>query len=251
VICKWTPECVILLIFSLEARYGLFLSSKDAHFSLFYKVLPSFVSVNSHWLLGFISLRISWDINALGQAVYSERYLRTFGFYQERAAIQAADEWWHILITGLPLSGERYAWCGNFQEGRCPVRLLDYSYVHLQLDGTVAYSQRYRYVGDYRDGMAVVQRDDGLHTHITLRGELVHRQWLLDLDVFHKGFARACDSQGWYHLDIRGQPLYLRRFASVDNGQARVEELDGSLLIIDEQGRTKVKLRHGIGAESQ
>jgi hypothetical protein len=54
---------------------------------------------------------------------------------------------------------ERYAWCGNFQEGRCTVRLFDQRYCHLAFDGKAVYAQRYRYVGDYRDGLAVVQRE--------------------------------------------------------------------------------------------
>ena len=188
----------------------------------------------------------AYHIDPAGQAIYPERYLRTFGFYEGRAAVQASQGWHHILASGHPLSQVHYAWCGNFQEGRCPVRLGSGDYVHLQLDGTVAYPQRYRYVGDYRDGIAVVQREDGLHTHITLQGELVHGRWLLDLDVFHKGYARARDEHGWHHLNVRGQPLYQRRFTAVEpfyNGQARVETPDGSLLVIDEQGETRVTLR--------
>lgn len=189
----------------------------------------------------------AYHIDPGGQAVYAERYLRTFGFYQQRAAVQTTDGWMHLFPDGKPLYAERYAWCGNFQEACCPVRLFDHRYCHLGLDGKAVYAERYRYAGDYRDGMAVVQREDGLHTHITRDGELVHGRWLRDLDVFHKGIARARDEQGWHHIDARGHALYQRRFAGIEpfyNGQARVEDLDGSLLVIDEQGETRVRLHH-------
>ncbi|HEU5374907.1 MAG TPA: hypothetical protein VFV38_05680 [Ktedonobacteraceae bacterium] len=185
-------------------------------------------------------------IDPQGQAIYPTRYLRTFGFYQDRAAVQTTDAWMHILLSGQPLYPERYAWCGNFQEGRCPVRLFDRRYVHLDLNGKAVYVEQYRYAGDYREGIAVVQRDDGLHSHITTDGALLHGLWLLDLDVFHKGYARARDKYGWHHINRRGQPLYHRRFAAIEpfyNGQARVEEPDGSLLVINEQGENLVRLR--------
>jgi hypothetical protein len=119
-------------------------------------------------------------------------------------------------------------------------------YFHLLLDGQVAYTERYRYAGDYRDGIAVVQRQDGLHMHINLEGRQVHRRCFLDLDVFHKGFARARDAGGWHHIDLQGRPAYTRRFAAVEpfyNGQARVEDGDGSLLVINETGDEVVRLR--------
>ncbi|HEY1354574.1 MAG TPA: hypothetical protein VGF67_33600 [Ktedonobacteraceae bacterium] len=192
----------------------------------------------------------AYHINPGGQAVYAQRHLRTFGFYQERAAVQRSGGWMHIVPDGTPLYPDRYAWCGNFQEGRCPVRLFNQRYCHLAVDGKAVYAQRYRYAGDYRDGMAVVQREDGQHTHITRQGELVHGRWLRDLDVFHKGIARARDAQGWHHIDASGHPLYQRRFAAVEpfyNGQARVEDLDGSLLVIDEQGETHLRLAQAYG----
>ena len=84
------------------------------------------------------------------------------------------------------------------------MRLPDGRYFHIDEDGTPAYSQRRRYAGDFKDGYAVVQRDDGRHSHIDPSGALVHGRWFLDLDVFHKNFARARDEQGWHHVDIHG-----------------------------------------------
>jgi len=160
--------------------------------------------------------------------------------------VQAYNGWFHVFADGRSLYGERYAWCGNFQGGRCTVRRSDGLYFHLQLDGRVAYPERYRYAGDYRDGIAVVQGEDGLHTHIDVGGQQVHGCWLHDLDVFHKGYACARDDGGWHHIDMKGRPIYSRRFAAIEpfyNGQARVEDFDGSLLIIKETGETMLKLR--------
>lgn len=188
----------------------------------------------------------AYHITPDGLAAYEPRYIRTFGFYEGRAAVHAADGWFHVLGDGSPLYGERYGWCGNFQEGRCPVRLPGGDYFHITGDGSAAYGARYRYAGDFRDGHAVVQREDGQHTHIDPAGTPLHGRWFLDLDVFHKRHARACDSAGWYHVDMLGEPLYRERFKSVEpfyNGQARVEGFDGSLSVIDESGQPRLELR--------
>lgn len=188
----------------------------------------------------------AYHIDVNGQPVYMTRYLRTFGYYEERAAVCTDSGWFHILPNGSPLYSQRYDWCGNFQGGCCTVRDRAQRYLHLRLDGECAYPRRYRYAGDYRDGIAVVQRDDGLHSHIDLDGRLMHGRWFPDLDVFHKGYARACDERGWHHIDIHGRPIYKPRFVMIEpfyNGQARVEAEGGALLVIDEAGNTLVRLR--------
>ena len=188
----------------------------------------------------------SYHIHPNGSAAYVERHNRTFGFYEGIAAVDSAEGWHHIRPAGTALYVQRHKWCGNFQEGRCPVRDADGRYFHIRPDGAPAYPERYRYAGDFRDGYAVVQNDTGDHTHIDLEGVLLHGRWFRDLDVFHKGFARAADASGWHHVDMAGQPLYERRFSTVEpfyNGQARVEGPDGSLYVIDEQGLEVVLLR--------
>ncbi|MBC6474809.1 MAG: WG repeat-containing protein [Hormoscilla sp. GM102CHS1] len=191
----------------------------------------------------------AYHILADGSPAYSNRYLRTFGFYEGRAAVCSLGGWFHILENGQPLYPDRYDWCGNFQEGRSAVRTWDGQYFHIRPDGTKAYESGnigYRYVGDYREGIAVVQREDGRHAHITLDGRPQHQRCFRDLDVFHKGFARARDDRGWHHINLQGEPAYGRRFAAVEpfyNGQARVEDFDGALLVIDEAGETIVQLR--------
>ena len=191
----------------------------------------------------------AYHIDPAGRPTYPDRYTRTFGYYQGRAAVQSGDSWLHILPDGKPLRDLRFEWCGNFQDGLCTVRDRQGRYYHIDLSGVPAYAESYRYAGDFRDGFAVVQRDDGRHTHIDTEGNEIHGRWFSDLDVFHKGFARACDEGGWHHIDVRGRSLYSRRFRQVEpfyNGQARVECSDGSLLVIGESGETLLELREPI-----
>ena len=195
---------------------------------------------------------VAWHIRVDGAPAYARRFQRTFGFYEGRAAVAASDGWHHILPDGTDLYPERYAWCGNFQGGRCAVRDSTGAYLHLTESGAPAYAARWRYAGDFRDGFGVVQSDDGRSTHVDRDGRLLHDRWFFDLDVFHKGFARARDDAGWLHVDREGRPLYARRFAAVEpfyNGQARVERLDGGLEVIDEGGARVTELRPALRSE--
>lgn len=188
----------------------------------------------------------AWHVDAEGGAAYTRRFERTFGFYDGLAAVIADDGWHHVRPSGEDAYRGRYAWCGNFQGGRCTVRMPDGCYMHITADGEPAYEARWRYSGDFRDGVAVVQAEDGRSSHIDSEGALLHARWFLDLDVFHKGYARARDEDGWTHVDRAGEPRYRRRFASVEpfyNGQARVERFDGGLEVIDERGHRVVELR--------
>ena len=188
----------------------------------------------------------AWHITPDGQAAYAKRFLRIFGFYEGVSAVQALDGWHHIRPDGSDLYADRYDWCGNFQGGRCTVRLRSGRYRHVFADGSPVYPTTWRYAGDYKDGFCVVQSDAGLSTHLDLSGAPLHDNWLLDQDIFHKGYARARDEDGWMHVDMQGKPIYGRRFAVVEpfyNGQARVERFDGGLEVIDAQGLTLIELR--------
>lgn len=188
----------------------------------------------------------AWHIDDVGRDAYARRFERTFGFYEGLAAVVDESGWHHVLSDGRDAYAARHAWCGNFQGGRVVVRDDDGRYLHVLPGGAACYATRWRYAGDYRDGVAVVQGDDGRSTHIDRAGELVHGRWFDDLDVFHKGFARARDAHGWTHVDRQGRPRYAQRFAMVEpfyNGQARVERHDGAREVIDEDGRALLTLR--------
>ena len=194
----------------------------------------------------------AWHIGPEGSPAYERRFRRTFGFYENFAAVIGQDGWHHIHPSGDDAYPQRYAWCGNFQEERCSVRDNSGLYFHIVYDGIPVYQERWRYAGDYRDGIAVVQAGDGLSTHIDADGRQVHDQWFIDLDVFHKAFARARDEVGWTHVNRVGIPIYSRRFAAVEpfyNGQARVERFDGGLEVIDETGDAVVELRSSRRSE--
>jgi SAM-dependent methyltransferase len=188
----------------------------------------------------------AFHIDVSGRPVYARRFTRTFGFYEGLATVEEGSEAFHLHPDGTELSLERYAWCGNFQGGRCTVRTRQGHYFHIDGEGRAAYPERYAYAGDFRDGTAVVQEPSGAHLHIHEDGRPLNGRRFLDLDVFHKGCARARDARGWHHVDGAGEPLYARRFSAVEpfyNGQARVEGEDGSLLVIDERGETLRELR--------
>jgi len=188
----------------------------------------------------------SWHIDVHGKPAYRERYRRVFGFYEGLAANEDRDGWAHMRTDGTAAYDTRYEWCGNFQDGLCTVRLANGLYRHIHKNGEPAYENLWNYAGDFRDGIAVVQRDDGLSSHIDAEGRLLHTKWFLDLDVFHKGYARAKDQDGWGHIDVQGRPAYSLRYQMIEpfyNGQARVERHDGGIEIIDENGDRLMEVR--------
>lgn len=181
----------------------------------------------------------AYHINLQGLPAYPFVFKRTFGFYENRAAVESEEGWFHISQDGYPVYAERYAWCGNFQEGCCPVRDYLGNYFHINLEGISLYLDKYTYVGDFKDGMAVVCNEKGQHTHIDQEGKFIHSCWFYQLDVFHKGFARAKDKQGWGHINKQGQFIYQNRYETVEpfyNGIAHVEDFKGRVFLIDETG---------------
>ncbi len=188
----------------------------------------------------------AWHIRLDGEDAYTERFERSFGFYCEVAAVSQAGDWFHITPNGQALYSERYSFVGNFQSACCVVCDAEGRYFHIDLQGRALYQSRWRYCGDFREGVAVAQGDDGLSTHINFSGKQLHGQRFFDLDVYHKGFARALDAKGWHHVDRLGNPVYVQRYSQVEpfyNGCSRVETLDGGLLVIDETGAVLRELR--------
>jgi hypothetical protein len=96
----------------------------------------------------------------------------------------------------------------------------------------------------------VVREETGLHHHIDLDGRDLGLGEFIDLDVFHKGFARARDRQGWFHLRRDGSAAYAQRYAAIEpfyNGQSRCADRQGRALVIDEVGRELVLLTEANG----
>jgi len=181
-----------------------------------------------------------------GAPAYARRFRQTWGFYECLAAVSDESGWFHIAADGAAAYGARFEWCGNFQGRRCTVRSKDLRYFHIASNGEPAYRDRHLYAGDFRDGVAVARfADDGLCGHIDPSGQPIHMERFLDLDVFHKGFARARDQHGWMHVDHSGKPAYSDRFAAVEpfyNGQALVETLRGHRALIAVNGSVRLEI---------
>lgn len=190
----------------------------------------------------------AFHITPSGASAYGARFRTTWGFYEERAAVADESGWFHITRDGTAVSKRRDAWCGNFQEGRCAVREPDGRYMHISLDGAAAYSGRYLYAGDFRDGAAVVRCSTrNLCTHIDAAGRIIHGRWFIDLDVFHKGHARARDAKGWFHVGIDGEALYAERFVTLEpyyNGTALAENRTGDRVLVDYVGKVILVVAH-------
>lgn len=188
----------------------------------------------------------AFHITDRGEAAYAARFHHTWGFYDLLAAAQDADGWLHIRPDGADLYAARFAWVGNFQESRCAVRDSAGAYFHITAQGTPAYRDRHRYVGDFRDGIAVARfTSDDLCGHIHPDGRAAHSARFLELDVLHKGIARARDERGWFHVDVSGRALYSNRFLAIEpfyNGTALAEERDGRHVLIDHRGQLVLEI---------
>ncbi|CAF1512592.1 unnamed protein product [Adineta steineri] len=190
----------------------------------------------------------AFHINDLGESAYCQRFTRTFGFYQKLAAVQNSDQWYHITPQGSSAYKSIWQWCGNFQSYRCPVRDFSLKYYHIDPTGRII-SGPHSYAGDFREGSAVIRSSiDGLFRAIDENGDFLHsssssssnKTSFFDLDVYHKGLARARDENGWFFIDRNGidigQGRRYRQIENFYNGQALVQLLhDGSRCIIDEQ----------------
>ena len=188
----------------------------------------------------------AWHIKTSGQPAYTEKYDETFGFYCGLATVKKNDQWFHITSNGRPAYKNTFSFAGNFQQDICVVCDGNNKYFHIDKNGKPLYKEKWNYCGDFREGSSVVQSNTGLSTHILVSGEILHNQWFMDLDVYHKGYARARDQKGWHHIDKRGVELYSTRYANIEpfyNGCSRVEGFSGELLIIDEQGNTLRTIR--------
>jgi len=223
--------------FPLVAREGThhLKDGEPAYAARYFRVMKFHVP----GLAAVIDASGSYHIRPDGSPAYESRFIEAFGFYEERASVRDHSGWYHILASGKPAYQERYAWCGNYQESRVTVRNQAGFYFHLDEYGRRTYAEHYLYAGDYRDGIACVRRADGSCLHIDKQGHLVHAFTFGDLDVFHKGYARARDEGGWFHLRQDGRPAYAARFAEVEpyyNGQAFCREWSGRRVIVDHNG---------------
>jgi hypothetical protein len=125
------------------------------------------------------------------------------------------------------------------------VRNFDNHYFHIDLQGNRTYKENYLYAGDFKDEIACVKMQNGFFKHIDTKGNSINDKQFLDLGVFHKNFATAKDSCGWFHIDKQGNEIYKHRFAAIEpfyNGFALVTQFDDTKIIINEQGEKILKV---------
>lgn len=207
---------------------------------LFNKHFKEVLKFHSPGLAPVLDESGAYHIDTNGKPLYSERYLRTFGFYCNRAAVIRSEEWFHIKSNGERAYSDSFAWIGNFQENLCPVRDYDNNYYHIDLYGSRIYKENHLYSGDYKDGIACIKSSDGFFRHINTKGELINNMMFLDLGVFHKNYATARDQNGWHHIDKSGKELYTQRYSAIEpfyNGFALVTDFQMKKSIIDERGK--------------
>jgi hypothetical protein len=181
----------------------------------------------------------AYHIDFNGEAIYPERYTRTFGFYCNRAVVMKNGIWFHINEMGKQVYHNSFLWAGNYQENLCTVRDANNQYYHIDLNGHKIYLATFTYAGDFKDGMACVKTANGFYKHIDTKGNFLTNVDFLDLGVFHKNFATAKDRKGWHHIDKKGRELYEQRYLAIEpfyNGFALVTQFDNQKIIIDENG---------------
>lgn len=230
---------IVKTIVSPCGKHHLTEKNKKLYEASFDQVLPFHLISKNEQLAPVKVNQEAWHINVSGEPAYVERYDETFGFYCGLSAVKKNGRWFHITSNGKPAYKNTYSFVGNFQQDICVVCDENNKYFHIDKTGSPLYKEKWSYCGDFREGSSVVQSNTGLSTHILINGEILHDQWFMDLDVYHKGYARARDQKGWHHIDKRGVELYSTRYANIEpfyNGCSRVEEFSGALLIIDEQG---------------
>ena len=190
----------------------------------------------------------AYHIDLCGNPLYSQRYIKTYGYYENVATVVDSEGYTHIDLNGKPLHEKHFPWAGNFQDGLCVVRDWDGTYYHIDKKGRPAYEERYAYAGDFRHGIAVVYDFNGYAYHIDKKGRKIHNKKYFELYPYHKGAAVARDKYGYLHVDENGNPLYKARFRYVEdfyNDYALAWEPDGSMVIIDRKGNIVHRVTSG------
>jgi hypothetical protein len=206
---------------------------------IFEKEFLEVLKFHSPGLAPVIDQSGAYHIGMNGEAIYSERYTRTFGFYCNRATVVENEEWFHVNELGKRVYSQSFKWTGNYQENFCAVRDSNNNYFHIDLNGQKLYLESYIYAGDFKDGIACIKTANGFFRHIDANGNYQNEHSFLDLGIFHKNFATAKDKDGWHHINKKGKAIYNQRYLAIEpfyNGFALVTQFDNQKIIIDENG---------------
>jgi hypothetical protein len=219
---------------SADNKYFLFDGKR-----IFEKEFLEVLKFHSPGLAPVIDQTGAYHIGMNGEAIYSERYTRTFGYYCNRAAVVKNEEWFHVNELGKRVYSQSFNWTGNYQENLCAVRDSNNNYFHVDLNGQKLYLESYIYAGDFKDGIACIKTANGFFRHIDANGNFLNEHSFLDLGIFHKNFATAKDKDGWHHINKKGKAIYNQRYLTIEpfyNGFALVTQFDNQKIIIDENG---------------
>jgi hypothetical protein len=219
---------------SADNKYFLFDGKR-----IFEKEFLEVLKFHSPGLAPVIDQTGAYHIGMNGEAIYSERYTRTFGYYCNRATVVENENWFHINELGKRVYSQSFKWTGNYQENFCAVRDSNNNYFHIDLNGQKLYLESYIYAGDFKDGIACIKTANGFFRHIDANGNFLNEHSFLDLGIFHKNFATAKDKDGWHHINKKGKSIYNQRYLAIEpfyNGFALVTQFDNQKIIIDENG---------------
>ncbi len=180
--------------------------------------------------------KVAYFIDYSGDNIFDRYFIQAFGFYDGLAAVCDESGFFHINLDGKDLYKNRYAWCGNFVENKCSVCDFEGNYFHISINGERLYNENFIYVGDFKYGIAVAVLKNGKSVHIFENGIRVHNMEYDALYPYHKGYAVAKDSKGFFHIDKAGKELYKERYAELEpfyNNKALATDFYGNKLIID------------------
>lgn len=180
----------------------------------------------------------SFFINEKNEKQFNMSFIKAYGFYDGLSAVKDKNGWFHIDLDGNEVYSQRYKWVGNFNENKCSVRSIDDKYFHIDIFGKKLYEEEYSYVGDFKYNIAVVIDKNGKSTHIDENGNLIHNKYFDELNIFHKGFAIAKDTKGYFHINKNGDALYDSRYKKLEdfyNGFALATTFDNNKIILNEE----------------
>lgn len=180
--------------------------------------------------------KVAYFIDYSGNNIFDRYFTQAFGFYEGLATVCDEQGFFHIKLDGTDVYSHRYAWCGNFVENKCPVCDFEGNYFHISINGDRLYKENFSYVGDFKYGIAVAILKNGKSIHIFENGTRVHHMEYDALYPYHKGYAVAKDSKGFFHIDKAGKELYKERYAELEpfyNNKAFATDFYGNKLVID------------------
>lgn len=208
---------------------------------LFDKQFTTALNFHKEGLAAVTDTSGAYHIDITGKPIYNKRHLRTFGYYYNKAAVIDTSGAYHIDLNGQAIYKERYKWTGNYQQNVCTVKDQGNTYFHIDKNGKRLYDESFKYAGDFRESIACVQLQNNFFTHIYNDGSRVHNKLFRDLNVYHKGIACAKDEQGWFHIDLKGNPLYKERYLLLEpfyNGTALATDLNNRKVILEDSQKT-------------